>query len=263
MSGSIGRRPVARVVALASSAAWLLVSCSSTGGAPDQVTEQGRNFTQTWRVFLFGAVAVTALIWLLVLVAAIRFRRRGDRMPDQRQYNIPLEVLYTVVPVIIVAALFTLTVVTQRGFTDLESDPDLTVEVTGFQWQWRFDYVDQGVTVNGTDAAMPPLVLPVGRTVRIELRADDVIHSFWVPEFLEKRDLIPGVDNAIDVKITKPGRWRGRCAEYCGLDHWKMTFDVYAVPAAEYDAWIAQTRSLPQPVLAPLELPPSATEASS
>lgn len=244
-------------------ASLLLAGCSTDAVVPDRVTEQGRNFTEPWQVFLFGAVTVTALIWVLVIVAVIRFRRRGDDVPDQRQYNIPFEVAYTAVPVVIVAALFTITVVTQRGFTDLSDDPDLVVEVTGFQWQWRFRYLDEGITINGTDAAAAPLVLPVGRTIRFDLRADDVIHSFWVPEFLEKRDLIPGVDNQIEVEIIEPGQWRGRCAEYCGLDHWKMTFEVYAVEPDEYDAWVERTRSLPQPVLAPIELPSSVEEGSS
>jgi cytochrome c oxidase subunit 2 len=106
--------------------------------------------------------------------------------------------------------------------------------------------------VNGTQDQRPVLVLPVGRTVRFELEAADVIHSFWVPEFLTKKDLIPGVDNAIDVDVVEAGEWVGRCAEYCGFDHWRMTFDVRAVPADEYDAWVAEARAAPQPILGAL-----------
>jgi cytochrome c oxidase subunit 2 len=76
-----------------------------------------------------------------------------------------------------------------------------------------------------------------------------VNHSFWVPEFLEKRDLIPGINNQIDVNITEPGEWTGRCAEYCGLDHWQMTFDVIAIPADEFDDWVDQARRKPQPLI--------------
>jgi cytochrome c oxidase subunit 2 len=81
-------------------------------------------------------------------------------------------------------------------------------------------------------------VLPVDRTVRLKLVADDVIHSFWVPSFLEKRDLIPGVENEIDVNLIEPGEWSGVCSEFCGLDHWKMNFSLRAVPAEEFDAWV-------------------------
>ena len=84
----------------------------------------------------------------------------------------------------------------------------------------------------------PTLVLPVDRTVRLKLIADDVIHSFWVPSFLEKRDLIPGVDNEIDVNVIEPGEWSGVCSEFCGLDHWKMNFSLRAVPPEEFDEWV-------------------------
>jgi cytochrome c oxidase subunit 2 len=239
-------------------ASLTLAACSGGLGAPEGVTEQSENFSGPWRIFLAGAVAVAALIWGLVIVAIIRFRRRSDEIPPQRQYNIPFEIGYTLVPLGIVAALFAITVVAQEGFTSVSDDPDVTVEVVGFQWQWQFRYPDDGIVVSGTDDAVAELVVPVGRTLQFDLVADDVNHSFWVPEFLEKRDLIPGVDNEIQVEITEPGTWTGRCAEYCGLDHWQMTFTVIALPADEFDAWVEATRALPQPVLAPLDLPAAA-----
>jgi cytochrome c oxidase subunit II len=244
-------------------AAVVLASCGSDFGAPDGVTEQGENFTGPWKVFFLGAVGVAALIWILVIVAVVRFRRRSDEMPSQRQYNIPFELGYTLIPLGIVAGLFAITVVAQSGFTSTSDDPDVTVEVIGFQWQWQFRYPDTGIVVNGTDDAEAQLILPVGRTVRFELVADDVNHSFWVPEFLQKRDLIPGVDNAIEVEIIEPGTWTGRCAEYCGLDHWSMRFQVVALPGDEYDEWVAGARDLPQPLLSPLELPTLPEDAAS
>ena len=105
--------------------------------------------------------------------------------------------------------------------------PDLVVEVVGFQWQWQFTYADSGIVVTGTpDGGLPVLVLPVDRTTRLDLRTTDVNHSFWVPRFLNKRDLIPGVDNAIDVTPTETGTYDGVCAEFCGLDHGRMRFAV-------------------------------------
>ncbi len=245
----LGSRPAQLGAALV--AALVLGGCSATYGAPDAVTEQGRSTLVLWRVLFIGAALVAALIWFLVIWSVVRYRRRPDQPanPPQRQYNIPMEVVYTVTPILIVAFLFGLAAwATQQ--VDSNRDPELTVQVDGFQWQWQFTYPEQGVVVSGTPDARPTLVLPVGRTIRFELHADDVIHSFWVPEFLEKRDLIPGVDNHIDVDITEPGEWTGRCAEYCGFNHWQMTFDVRAVPADEFDAWVARAAAETQPLVA-------------
>jgi cytochrome c oxidase subunit 2 len=131
-------------------------------------------------------------------------------------------------------------VVAERRVNELSDDPDLTVVVEGYRWDWRFTYLIDGpdVEVSGTEEARPVLVLPVGRTIRFDLRTADVIHSFWVPEFGTKRDMIPRVENAIDIDITEPGTWTGRCAEYCGLDHASMDFEVRAIDADEFDAWL-------------------------
>ncbi len=217
----------------------LAAGCANFG-APESVSTQGDEFTSTWRVFLVIAVFVVALIWGLVVFMVIRYRRRSDEIPDQRQYHIPLEVAYTAVPLIIVAGLFTISVVAENQITEVSPDPDLIVEVRGFQWDWQFTYEEAGVRVTGVPGDDAVLRLPVDRTVRFRLVSDDVIHSFWVPEFLTKRDLIPGIDNEIDIEVTEPGTWTGRCAEYCGLQHSTMTFVVEAVPADEFDAWLAE-----------------------
>jgi cytochrome c oxidase subunit II len=247
-----GKGPIRRwaLPAVLVCGAIVLAGCSSRGGAPKGVTEQSDNFSRLWTIFLVGAALVAGLIWILVLVSIVRFRRRSDdEMPSQKQYNIPAEIAYLAVPILIVAFLFGITVVATDGFTSLKDKPDLTVDVVGFQWQWQFEYPDQHIVLNGGQDGNPTLVLPVGETIRFNLSSNDVNHSFWVPEFLEKRDLIPGVDNSIEVKITEPGEWTGRCAEYCGLDHWKMTFTVKAIPQDEFDQWVAETAAKPQPVL--------------
>jgi cytochrome c oxidase subunit 2 len=245
------RRPVAVLSGLLLGVV-LLAGCGSGMGTPGPVTEQGSDVRTIWRVFLVGAVLVALLVWGLVLWSVLRYRRRGDgdEPPVQRQYHFGLEVLYTVVPVVIVIGLFTMTMVVTNRLTDTSAEPGVTVEVHGFQWQWRFVYPDDGVTLNGTADGRPTLVLPVGETVELHLVADDVIHSFWVPEFLEKRDLIPGQDNVIQIEITEPGEWVGRCAEFCGLDHWTMTFDVQALPRDEFEAWVSDAAAQPQPILA-------------
>jgi cytochrome c oxidase subunit 2 len=249
-------RPRLQITAGAIGVATLaLAGCSSTMGAPEPVSEQGSAMTDTWRVFLVGAILVSGLVWGLVLWSVVRYRRRSHddaTIPRQRQYNIGLEALYTIVPVLIVAGLFALTVVNVDRLDGSSSEPELTVTVVGFQWQWQFRYGDQDVAVSGTEDVRPVLMLPVGRTVRFQLEAADVIHSFWVPEFLTKRDLIPGLDNSIEVEVIEEGEWVGRCAEYCGFDHWRMTFDVKAVPADEFDRWLADARDAPQPILGAL-----------
>jgi cytochrome c oxidase subunit 2 len=120
------------------------------------------------------------------------------------------------------------------------ANPDLIVNVTGFQWGWQFEYPELGITITGSSEAevVPTLVLPRGQSVRLVLLTTDVVHSFWVPRFLAKRDMIPEVDNAIDVTPNTLGRFDGRCAEYCALDHWRMAFTLEVVEPDELDAAI-------------------------
>jgi cytochrome c oxidase subunit 2 len=146
--------------------------------------------------------------------------------------------------------LFGLTVGTQRRTTKIEEHPDLRVEVTGFQWGWRFHYPEGDVTVVGDSNDPPTLVLPVGRTVGFDLASVDVIHSFYVPAFLDKRDVVPGEENRVDVTTTRVGRFSGLCAEFCGLDHARMGFTVDVVPPPQFEAWIAsQQQARPQPTV--------------
>jgi cytochrome c oxidase subunit 2 len=157
---------------------------------------------------------------------------------------------YTAAPLAIVVVLLGLTFVTTQKLTDVSDRPDLAVEVIGFQWQWQFEYRDRRIEVNGDDDTSPQLWLPVGRVVRFTSSSPDVIHSFWVPDFLEKRDVLPGTANVIEVRVKEPGQWIGRCAEYCGLYHWSMRFSVCAVAPEAFDAWATETAARPQPVIA-------------
>jgi len=212
-------------------------------GAPDAASSQGEEILGLWKGTFLAAMGVAAVVWSLIIFVLLRYRRRNDDVPRQNPYNVPVEVLYTVAPILIVAGLFAFTVRTEHEVSHLTAHPDLVVEVRGFQWQWQFTYVDDGVVITGDNAAAKPeLVLPVGQTVRLRLVSDDVAHSFWVPDFLHKRDLIPGVHNEIDVDVVRAGVYEGRCAEYCGLDHYRMTFAVRAVPPDEFDAWVEEAR---------------------
>lgn len=220
-----------------------LASGCGTAGLPEPASTQGGTVVTIWWVFLIAAAVIGGLTMFLIVFASFKFRRRSDDLPSQQQYNVPLEVIYTAVPVLVVAALFAITVVTQNGLNKLSDDPDVVVDVIGYQWQWEFRYPDEGArsAAAGQDPAV--LVLPVDSTVRFNLATRDVNHSFWVPELLEKRDLIPRVDNSIEVKLDRLGEFKGRCAEFCGLDHWRMSFVMKVVSQDEYEAWLADHQS--------------------
>lgn len=227
----------------------LLSGCASRGGAPDPASSQGGDVLDLWRILLAAGVALGGLVTGLILWSVVRYRRPkgaapGD-LPKQTAANIPIEVFYTVVPLVIVAVLFGITMRTQERVTRRSDTPGLAVEVTGFQWGWRFRYPAQGVTVVGDANDPPTLVLPVGADVRLRLLAADVIHSFFVPAFLVKKDLIPGVDNSVSIRPTEPGRFPGVCAEFCGLDHWRMTFDVEVVTPEAFQAFVDDQQPLP------------------
>lgn len=250
------RRRLAVVATLAATA--VVAGACSSGfdfGAPDPVTGQGEKVLGLWRGFHWVALGVGLLIWGLVVFCVLRYRRRNDELPSQGHENIPVEVLYTVAPLLLVIGLFVFTVDTQQEVVALSGDPDVVVDVTGFQWSWLFEYPEEDVAVvsNGVDA--PQMLLPVGSTVRFNLVSPDVNHSFWVPRFLVKRDLIPGVENAIEVEVTEAGEWEGRCAEYCGLDHYRMNFSVAAVGPEEYREWLDRQRANPVTTAVPAPAP--------
>lgn len=209
---------------------------------PEPVSEQGESVLGLWQGSVIAALAVGALVWGLIVWAAFRYRRRNDDLPSQTPEIIKLEIAYTAVPLLIVAILFAFTYLTQERVTALADDPDVVVEVTGFQWSWRFTYPGEGVEVSSDGVTPPRLVVPVGATVRFELGTTDVNHSFWVPELLVKRDMIRDVDNEIDVEVIRTGSWTGRCAEFCGLDHHAMIFTFESVEADAYDRWLDERR---------------------
>ena len=238
-----------RTALTALGASVLLTACSSRGGTPEPVTRQGHDVVDLWRILLAAGVALGVFVTALILWCVVRYRRprtaEPGALPKQTSANVPLEVLYTVIPLVIVAVLFGLTLRTQHRVNHRSPSPDLGVEVTGFQWGWRFRYPVQQVTVVGDVNNRPTLVLPVGATIRLRLVASDVIHSFFVPAFLVKKDMIPGVDNAIEVRPTRTGRYPGVCAEFCGLEHWRMMFDVEVVTPEQFQAFVAQQQQQP------------------
>lgn len=236
------RRPRRALLPGAAGVLWL-AGCGADYGAPEPATREGADVVDLWRAEMWIALALGALVLGLIAWCVVRYRRRpdDDAMPPQHRGSIPLEVFYTAVPLLIVAGLFAYNLVLSHDIDD-GNDAELVVDVTGFQWQWRFDYRDHDVRVVGDVRNPPTMVLPVDTDVRLRLRPADVIHAFYVPGFLMKRDLVPGVVNTIDLHTTRTGTYLGHCAEFCGLDHARMNFDVRIVPADEFDAW-ARERS--------------------
>ncbi|MDP9823588.1 cytochrome c oxidase subunit 2 [Nocardioides massiliensis] len=208
---------------------------------PEPVTEEAPAIFELWKWSWVAALIVGVIVWGLIGYAALRFRRRSDdEVPVQMRYNLPIETFYTIAPVVMVIVFFFFTVQTQNKVL-ANPTPDHTITVVGQQWSWTFNYEDEdavdGQTVHdvGTPSEMPTLVLPVNQTVRFHLHSPDVVHSFWVPNFLMKLDVVPGRDNYFTATPDKIGTYVGRCAELCGTYHSRMLFSVEVVEQAEYE----------------------------
>ena len=250
---------LARVGALGLLGLLALAGCDAPNntfwrfGWPEGVTKQATDMRELWTWTCIAALIVGIIVWALIIWCIVRYRKRGDELPRQTAYNLPLEIVYTVIPFLIIAVLFFFTVVTQDKVQKRTNNPDLTVAVNAFKWNWQFVYPDSpgpgGTPVNtvGNSTTIPILVLPTDRTIRFEVASADVIHSFWVPEFLFKLDVIPGNENGrnnvFDVTVNKEGAYVGRCAELCGTYHAYMNFEVRAVSGADFDAYIAARQS--------------------
>ena len=235
----------------------LVGACSSQDQAqikrlamPQPATDRAPYTYDLWRWTWLAAILVGILVWGLIGYAAWRFRRRSDdEVPVQTRYNLPIEVLYTIAPIVMVLVFFFFTVNTQDKVLAGKDTgtADHNVTVVGQQWSWTFNYVkdkalDGQTTVYtaGTPAQLPTLWLPVNETVHITLTSPDVIHSFWVPAFLFKMDVIPGRENDYTFTPTKVGTYAGKCAELCGVYHSRMLFNVKVVTPEQYAAHLKQ-----------------------
>lgn len=226
----------------------------SRGLLPENITTQGEPITNLWNGAWIAALA-TGLVVIVLIVWACLFhvkRRAKAELPPQVRYNLPIEIFYTMVPLVMVSVFFFFTARDSRVLEEMKPNPDVQVKVEAFQWSWRFTTTVNGKTLPpvagqpvGDYRQGPQLVLPVEKTVEFDLESPDVIHSFWVPAFLFKRDVIPGIPEGNKGRkfqittLNKPGVYAGRCAELCGVDHSRMLFSVKLVPQAEFDQYIA------------------------
>ena len=246
-TGRLGR--AARLASVAGLLTVTLAGCSTEEalrfGWPEGVTPQAKEMRELWTWSVIAALVVGVMVWGLMFWVIVRYRKRGDELPVQTRFNLPLEVLYTIAPILIVCVLFYYTAVTQVYVNKEIEKPDVTVSVIGFKWNWIFAYPDaigpdgRAVQTVGSSEEIPILVLPTGKRIRFQESSNDVIHSFWVPEMLFKRDVIPGRTNSFEISsIDRTGAFVGRCAELCGTYHSNMNFEVRAVSPEDYEKYI-------------------------
>jgi cytochrome c oxidase subunit II len=237
----------------------VLAGCNvyPTYGASRGATKQGQETFKLYSGMMTTGIIVGGAVGLLILWTIIRYRKRSDEMPRQFHENVPIEILYTVIPVIIVAFLFAFTVLTENNVDAIQpvnatftssGKPVVDITVTAFQWGWRFDYpgLDVGVageTTNGPNNHGPQMVVPVGQTVQILLVSNDVIHGFYVRDFNFSRYALPGVNNRFDLDVVKAGTYNGQCTQICGLYHSEMLFSVKAVSPAAFARWVKSEKS--------------------
>ncbi len=215
------------------------VSSVIAGCTASPVTVEADQVRGLYDIFLVAAGAVFVVVAGLIGWSIVRYRSRGStELPAQTRTNLALELIWWALPTALVIGLF-IASAQVLGQVDRTADPSVNVRVDASQWQWRFTYLTQGVVISGAPGNPPELVLPVGERIGLELVTDDVIHAFFVPRFLVKRDLVPGITNHLDLTINAEGTYSGQCAEFCGLLHDRMLFTVRAVTASEFATWLA------------------------
>ncbi|TLM87611.1 cytochrome c oxidase subunit II [Pseudarthrobacter sp. NamE5] len=258
------RKTITTISSLAIAGALVLTGCSpevEKGWLPTErgTTSNTDRIMDLWVNSWIAALVVGIITWGLIVWCLVAYRRRKGTVgfPRQTSFNLPLEVFYLTIPLFMVVVFFYFTDRDQQAIDDRSQPADVVVDVRGKQWAWDFNYkagdvieedvheagVQTSLTGNPIDKEqMPTLYLPVNRSVDLELNARDVIHSFWVPAFLQKRDMIPGKTNYIRFTPTKEGTYDGKCAELCGEYHSEMLFRVKVVPEAEFQAHMDDLR---------------------
>jgi cytochrome c oxidase subunit II len=307
--GAVGRGRARRFRPLALAATLGVLALTLSGcswsealgmGWPEGITPEAHLNRELWIGAVIASLVVGVIVWGLIFwSAAFHRKKKSDtELPRQFGYNMPLELVLTVTPFLIISVLFYFTVVVQEKMLHLAKNPEVVIDITAFQWNWKFGYQrvnfkDGTLTYEGADEArkkamvskpegkdahgeelvgpvrglntedrtylnfdkvetlgtsteIPVLVLPAGKRIEFQMAAADVIHAFWVPEFLFKRDVMPNpaANNSVNVfqvaQITKTGAFVGHCAEMCGTYHSMMNFEVRVVPANDFKAYLQQ-----------------------
>ncbi|AUZ34820.1 cytochrome c oxidase subunit II [Arthrobacter sp. PGP41] len=258
------RKTITTITSLAIAGALVLTGCSpevEKGWLPTErgTTSNTDRIMDLWVNSWIAALVVGIITWGLIVWCLVAYRRRKGTVgfPRQTSFNLPLEVFYLTIPLFMVVVFFYFTDRDQQAIDNRSQPADVVVDVRGKQWAWDFNYkagdviqedvheagVQAHLTGNTIDKEkLPTLYLPVNKSVDLELNARDVIHSFWVPAFLQKRDMIPGKTNYIRFTPTKEGTYDGKCAELCGEYHSEMLFRVKVVSESEFQAHMNELR---------------------
>ncbi len=254
-----------------SGSTWDLVSRGWLPGA-DDVASINPITRSLWVGSWIAALAIGIVVWGLTFWVIVRYRRRKGEtgLPPQLRYYVPMEVLYTIVPLFMVGVLFFYTARDQAEIEARYPDPAVNIEVVGKRWAWDFNYRDEdvyetsaqvpmqaGLSDEQVEAEIPTLYMPVGQSAEITIHSRDVIHSFFVPAFTYKKDMVPGRTNYMSVTPEREGVYSGKCAELCGEYHSAMLFNVAVVSQAEYDEQMSALRARGQTGALDVDLGPS------
>lgn len=243
---------------IAAAVVLVLAGCSQAqqrgflpGYTDGEVTNQTERITTLWVGSWAALVVVGLIVWGLTIWCAVAYRRRKNDtgFPVQLRYHVPLELMFTLLPVVMILTFFYFTQRDIHEIEAIEEDPYVTVSAVGKQWSWDFSYTVGDQVVHepagvqsfetgepGAADSLPVLYLPEGETVEFQLDSRDVIHSFWIVDFLYKKDMIPGHTTTFQVTPTREGTYAGKCAELCGEYHSDMLFNVEVVSVEEFEA---------------------------
>jgi cytochrome c oxidase subunit 2 len=236
-------RPFLRVMLLAP-LTLLLTGCAKVSGLgfEEGVTSVNDISLSLWQGAWIAGAVVGVFTLILILWPAVFHRAKvgQSEFPKQTQYNVPVEVAYTIIPFIIVAVLFYFTAVKQTEIVEKTSNYKHEILVDGFQWSWQFSYPEAGpkAVVTGTPANPPTLYVPLGEKVRYTIASNDVVHGFWIPAFMIQMQNLPGVTNYLEFTANKLGTYPGRCNILCGRNHSQMLFSVKVVTPSEYQTYL-------------------------
>jgi cytochrome c oxidase subunit 2 len=234
---------------------FILAFLSSCGGTTNFITNPGSKITSQQSSLFTTLLIMGAVVFIIVeggiIFAVMRFRGRKEDTSEPKQLhgNVPLEIIWTAIPVLLVVVIFVLTINTMNGIAaPPPSANDVKVNVVGHQWWWEFSYPDQKITTANE------LYIPIGRPIQITLTSADVVHSFWVTDLAGKTDVVPGQTNHMWIEADNPGTYEGQCAEFCGIEHALMRMKVVAVSEADFEAWVQAQQAPPPPPQSDLEL---------
>jgi cytochrome c oxidase subunit 2 len=236
-------RPFLRALLLAP-LTLLLTGCAKVSGLgfEEGLSSVNDISLSLWQGAWIASAVVGVFTLILILWPAVFHRAKASKgeFPKQTQYNVPVEVAYTIIPLIIVAVLFYFTAVKQTEIVEKTSNYKHEIVVDGFQWSWQFSYLDAGpkAVVTGTPANPPTLYVPLGEKVRYTIVSNDVVHGFWIPAFMIQMQNLPGVTNYLEFTANKLGTYPGRCNILCGRNHSQMLFSVKVVTPAEYKTYL-------------------------